>query len=90
MKSTGDLGPSLSYFVHQTLNLDAFLGGDGVVVQCGLQVLVVALAAPLGRPSKCLGHPYPVEGTIMCLDKLHQEGVFVIRPRASPVRSHVG
>jgi hypothetical protein len=47
-KSAGDLGPSLAHFRNHLLDHDAFLGSDGVMVEVGLQVLMISLSALLG------------------------------------------
>lgn len=47
-QSSRDLGPTLSHLGDHLLDHDTFLGGDGVVVEVRLQVLVVSLSALLG------------------------------------------
>lgn len=46
-----DLCPTFAHFSHHLLDKHALLGGDWLVVEVGLQVLVIALATLLGRSS---------------------------------------
>jgi hypothetical protein len=46
---TGNLGPPLTMSGNQLLDFCAFRWCDGIVVKAGLEVLVIAFAALLGR-----------------------------------------
>ena len=47
----GNFGPFFAVLGHKLLNQKPFLEGDGVAVEQRLQILVVTLAALLGRPA---------------------------------------
>lgn len=46
-QSARDFGPALTHFGHHSLNLATLLVGDGIMVEVGFQVLMVALSALL-------------------------------------------
>lgn len=49
VEMAGNLGPPLTMSGNQLLNFCAFQRCDGIVVKTGLEVLVIAFAALLGR-----------------------------------------
>jgi hypothetical protein len=48
MEPPRDLSPPLPHLTNQALNLESFFGADGLMVQRGLEVLVISLPALLG------------------------------------------
>ena len=88
VESAGNLGPSLAHLSHHSLNHDTFFGRDRVEVQRRLQVLVVTLAALLGRARlNELRDAHPVVGALT-VDKIKEALVFGLRPRAPSVFNH--
>lgn len=64
-ESAGDFGPALAHLVDHAFNHQALLGGDGLAVQRGLQVLMESFAALLGRSEvHVLGDANPVVGAL--------------------------
>lgn len=89
MQTSCNLGPPLANLADENLYLGALLGCDGLMVKCGLQVLVKSLSALLGRAgSEGLGNANPVQGALVA-DKLHEITVFLLGPRSSSL-SHCG
>lgn len=89
-KAAGNLGPSLAHLSDHLLNHLSLLGCDGVMVEIGLEILVVSLPALLGGASTHhAGNAHPVVGTLG-MDETHKDVVFLLRPRASLVCRHVG
>lgn len=88
MKTTSNLCPSLPNLVDHAFNLDTFLCGDGVVIECWLEVLVVSLTALFWCSRvESLCNSNPVEGTVS-LNELHEVGIFRVGPRSSSVIDH--
>lgn len=50
-QAASDLSPALAHLSDHLLNQLTLLGSDGVMVEVGLQVLVISLTALLGRAS---------------------------------------
>jgi hypothetical protein len=50
-QTTSDLGPTLAHLSDHLLDENALFGGDGIMVEVGLEVLVETLTALLGRAS---------------------------------------
>jgi hypothetical protein len=86
-KSPGDLGPPLPDFSNEPLDQFPLFGGNGLVVECGLQVLMEALPALFGRPSSNqVRNANPVVRT-MGLNELEETSVLNSRPRAPSASS---
>lgn len=84
-QSPGDLRPALSHFVDHPFDHHALLGGDGLVVQGRLQVLVESLPALLGRSvAHVLRDAYPVVGSLFA-HELEQRLVLFWNPRPTTV-----
>lgn len=86
-----DLGPLLAHLSDQALNDLALFGSNGLVVERGLEVLVEALAALLGRAgAQHLRYPHPVVGALL-RDDGEKELVLGLRPRPTAcVGGHLG
>ena len=89
LESACDLGPPLAHVGDQLLNQFALFLGDGVVVQRGLQVLVVSFAALLWRSGgDFLGYADPVVRAIPAY-KVNEIAVLVLRPWSATVINHI-
>jgi hypothetical protein len=89
-ESSGDLRPSLAHLIDHALDHQALLGGDGIPIQRGLQVLMESLPALLGRPVvHVLRNAYPVVGALLA-DQLKEQLILLRDPRSSTMSwSHV-
>lgn len=82
-QATSNLGPTLTKLTDEALNGSTFLGGDGLMAERGLEVLVKSLSALLGGSgAKSLSNADPVQGA-MGADKAHEVAVLMIGPRSS-------
>jgi hypothetical protein len=90
MQPPRDLRPALPNLGYEALDEEALLGAHRLVVQGGLQVLVVALAALFGGPGADEGGDAdPVEGSLG-LHELGEVGVFGLGPGPASVGRHAG
>jgi hypothetical protein len=87
-KAASDLGPALAHLGDHLLNQLTLLGSDGVMVEVGLQVLMISLTALLGRASAHHARDTdPVVGTLR-VDKAHEDVILLLGPRTSLVCRH--
>lgn len=90
MQPPRDLRPALPDLGYEALDEEALLGADRLVVQGGLEVLVVALAALFGGAGADEGGDAdPVEGSLG-LHELGEVGVFGLGPGPASVGRHAG
>lgn len=82
-QTTSNLSPTLTKLTDEALNGSTLLGGDGLMAERGLEVLVKSLSALLGGSgAKSLSNADPVQGA-MSADKAHEVAVFMVGPRSS-------
>lgn len=87
-QATRNLGPSLAHLGHHLLDEEAFLRGDGLVIEVGLQVLVEALATLLGGTGlNCRRNAHPVVRSVD-VDQVQEILVLGLGPRSSFVLRH--
>lgn len=88
-QAAGDLGPTLAHFIHHAFDQETLVGGDGLPVQSGLEVLVEAFPTLLGRAEvHMLRNAHPVVRALFT-DELHKQLIFFGDPRATTVgRGH--
>lgn len=87
-QAAGDLSPSLAHFANHLLDQQPFFRGDRVMVQVGLQVLMVPFPALLWRSRlNSRGNPNPVVGA-MKIDQVQKILVLGLRPGSSLVLGH--
>lgn len=85
VQTSCNLCPPLADLVDENLYLDTLLGCDGLMVECGLEVLVESFPALLRRASsEGLGDAHPVQGALVA-DELHEVRILLLRPRSSPL-----
>lgn len=90
MQPPRDLRPPLPDLGYQAFNKQALFRADRFVVQAGLEVLVISLAALLGGPrADELCDADPVEGTLG-VHELGEVGVFALGPGPASVGRHAG
>lgn len=90
MQPPRDLRPPLPDLGYEALDEDALVRADRFVVQAGLEVLVVALAALLGGAGADeLRDADPVEGALG-VHELGEVGVFGLGPGPASVGRHAG
>lgn len=64
-QTSGNLSPSLAHLGNHLLDHDTFLRSDGVMVEVGLEVLVISLSALLwGSSLNGRRYPDPVVGSM--------------------------
>jgi len=87
-QAASDLGPALAHLGDHLLNQLTLLGSDGVMVEVGLQVLVISLTALLGRASAHHARDAdPVMGALR-VDKAHEDVILLLGPGTSLVCRH--
>lgn len=90
LEPASNLGPALAHLRDHLLDLLAFLGRDGVVIQRRLEVLVVTLPALFGRAcSDGMRDPDPV-GSPVLLNQSNKIHVLGLRPRPTAMVDHGG
>jgi hypothetical protein len=87
-QTTSDLGPALAHLSNHLLNQLTLLGSDGVMVEVGLQVLVVSLAALLGRASAHHARDADPVVSALRVDKAHEDVILLLGPGTSLVCRH--
>ena len=89
-QAAGDLCPTLAHLIHHALDHQALVGRDGFPVQRGLEVLVEALTALLGRAEvHLLRDADPVVGALFA-HELQEQLVFFGDPRSTTMRGRHG
>lgn len=77
-KSPCDLCPSLAHLSDHLFDQNPLFGGDGVMIEIGLQVLVIPLSALLWRASlNGRRYPHPVVSSVDG-DQMQEELVFLL------------
>jgi hypothetical protein len=87
-KAASDLGPALAHLGDHLLNQLTLLGSDGIMVEVGLQVLVVSLTALLGRASAHHARDTDPVVSALRVDKAHEDVILLLGPRTSLVCRH--
>jgi hypothetical protein len=88
VQASGDLSPSLADFLHKSFDFNTLFRCNWVMVEGGLEILMIAFSALLGRSgSKSLGNLNPVERS-MVIDQLHQIIIFLVGPGSSSMSCH--
>ena len=87
-QATSDLSPALAHLGDHLLDQSTLFGGNGLMVEVGLEVLVIPLTALLGRTGlDHRGYPYPVVGTLG-VDQADEDLVLGLGPGSSLVCRH--
>lgn len=87
-ESSGDLSPSLSHLCNHLLDQDALLRCNGIVVEVGLEVLVISLSALFwGTGLDGCRYPYPVVSS-MNIDQVKEQVVLLLGPGSTFVLRH--